>query len=324
MSGRKRKAAAALYDPDEEYNRLVALGSSSSAPAAPTPAKRARKSTAGASGSSPEKRLARVRNSCPQNIMERVHRVMTQRFYMVERRRSGEESREEFKVLGSTGNVYTVVIDKLPSCDCPDACKGNHCKHILFIMLKVLCLPQSSNLYYQKALLSSELAAIFDAAPSAPTSATSDRLRAAYEQVTGKAPKATIEDEAPASQGRIEEGDDCAICYEAMDAKKLNLLTFCDLCHKPVHKDCFSQWARTGRTLTCVYCRAPWTSATGGASGSGSSSRATISEGYLNLAGAAGVSGVRDTSTYYHGPRRGYRSYGYGSSYGYSFGDEYY
>jgi hypothetical protein len=66
---------------------------------------------------------------------------------MIERERNGKELRETFKVLGSTGNVYTVRIDTSPSCDCkstidgpvrllfrssgPDALRGNHCKHIV-------------------------------------------------------------------------------------------------------------------------------------------------------------------------------------------------
>ena len=37
---------------------------------------------------------------------------------MIERERIPSELRETFKVLGSTGNVYTVRIDTLPSCDC--------------------------------------------------------------------------------------------------------------------------------------------------------------------------------------------------------------
>ena len=40
------------------------------------------------------------------------------RFFMIERERNPKELRETFKVLGSTGNVYTVRIDTLPSCDC--------------------------------------------------------------------------------------------------------------------------------------------------------------------------------------------------------------
>lgn len=69
------------------------------------------------------------------------------RFYLIERTRNGDELREEFRVLGSTGNVrsrpqsllfttcqlplqvYTVVVDKLPSCDCsciPSSKKSIH------------------------------------------------------------------------------------------------------------------------------------------------------------------------------------------------------
>ena len=72
---------------------------------------------------------------------------------MIDRRRNDGELREEFSVLGSTGNVsdpttsfisrhltstqvYTVTIDRTPRCNCPDALKGNHCKHILFILIK--------------------------------------------------------------------------------------------------------------------------------------------------------------------------------------------
>lgn len=52
------------------------------------------------------------------------------------------------------------------SCDCPDALKGNcPCKHLIFILwvqdhigkltlsLKVLKVPRSSHIWYQKALL---------------------------------------------------------------------------------------------------------------------------------------------------------------------------
>ncbi len=34
----------------------------------------------------------------------------------------------EFVVLGSTGNEYAVRVGAVPSCSCPDALRGNHCK----------------------------------------------------------------------------------------------------------------------------------------------------------------------------------------------------
>lgn len=46
-----------------------------------------------------------------------------------------------------------------------------------------------------------------------------------------------------------------------------------------------------------------------------------MSEGYVNLADIAGVSRERDTTSYYQGPRRGQRHYGY-QSYGGGDGDD--
>lgn len=118
-------------------------------------------------GEPQEKRLRLFKKSCPLATQERADRVFLQRFFCVERNRTGEIS-EEFKVLGSTGNCYTVKIQHEPTCDCPDGAKGNKCKHQvrsclplprrpaltrisslaqLFVLLKILQVPQSSNLW---------------------------------------------------------------------------------------------------------------------------------------------------------------------------------
>ena len=137
-SAKKASAsAAAEFEP-------TGVGSSSAVPlagpsqpsvSAPAPSKRGKgkgkkkadpDDDAGPSGS-PEKRGAVFKPKCPQNIMERVHRVMTQRYvfwclssvtggadcgcccrlFMIDRHRNDGELREEFSVLGSTGNVRT-------------------------------------------------------------------------------------------------------------------------------------------------------------------------------------------------------------------------
>eukprot|EP00775_Hariotina_reticulata_P009934 gene9934-10089_t len=63
---------------------------------------------------------------------------------------------QEFTVLGATGNVYTVVVGRHPHCTCPDHARGNLCKHILFVMLRVLKLNINNPLVWQKALLTKE------------------------------------------------------------------------------------------------------------------------------------------------------------------------
>ena len=47
--------------------------------------------------------------------------------------------------------------------------------------------------------------------------------------------------------------------------------------------------------VTCVYCRSPWVSPATEAAASGGGS--TMRDGYLNMSSAAGISGIRDTSS---------------------------
>ncbi|KAF4615107.1 hypothetical protein D9613_013017 [Agrocybe pediades] len=285
----------------------------------PAPAKKGRgKKKADPNAEEPEKRLAQFKPRCPQNILDRVQRVMTQRIFMIDRQREGDELREQFSILGSTGNVYTVTIDKLPRCNCPDSVKGNHCKHILFVFLKVLQVSQASGFWYQKALLTSELQQIFANAPLAPNSVAHAHVREAYARATGKIPAnapSTSAEEAKKNRRIPGPDDDCPICYDGMHGTAETALVFCEECGNALHKECFQQWQRTakssGKELTCVWCRAKWVVAGAAGAGTPVATRTLGNYGYLNLAGASGASPVRDTSTYYHGPRRGQRYYGY-------------
>jgi uncharacterized Zn finger protein len=53
--------------------------------------------------------------------------------------------------------VYDVTISRRPHCSCPDHANGNLCKHILFVMLRVLKLSTTNPLVWQKALLTKEV-----------------------------------------------------------------------------------------------------------------------------------------------------------------------
>jgi hypothetical protein len=131
----------------------------------------------------PEKRAARYTTTASFPTAQRIQRAMTQRLYLVHQvdtstpptaisdasaagsvgagagagavsgnasaLGAGMRSRL-YHVLGSTGNVYKIAIGRVPSCDCPDAARGNLCKHVLFIMLKVLKVDPNSPLVFQK------------------------------------------------------------------------------------------------------------------------------------------------------------------------------
>lgn len=57
--------------------------------------------------------------------------------FVVDRTRQGTEEipEEVIEMAGSTGNIYRIWINKVPSCTCPDNKKGNQCKHIVYVGL---------------------------------------------------------------------------------------------------------------------------------------------------------------------------------------------
>ena len=92
-------------------------------------------------GKAPEpKRPKRTRHVIPASIEDRLVRLST--LYLLDREDRHEDKNNlwsDFRVVGSTGNLYTVKIGAIPSCDCPDFLKRDDvCKHMLFVMLKVL------------------------------------------------------------------------------------------------------------------------------------------------------------------------------------------
>lgn len=212
---------------------------------------------------------------------DRIARALSQRLYLIESSAVGANAKK-YAVLGSTGNVYQVRVGPLVSCDCPDAAKGNVCKHQLFVFLRVLRCAKTSALIYQRALLTSELTEIFSRRTAADAKAlASSSVQSAYAVASGKAPEAASSSAAPRS-----DADDCPICFEALGSEKLEV---CSTCRNGIHAECFSHWSRSkgGGTVPCPLCRTPWpTQAAGGKARVGA-------EGYTNLAAEAGVSEYR-------------------------------
>ena len=190
---------------------------------------------------------------------------------------------------------YTVVVGDTVACDCPDAQKGNVCKHRVFVLVRVLQAGQSSPLVYQNALLPSERARLLGSAPASAAVAP-EAVRAAYSSATGKAPPPASAAAAgrggrelePAHRG--EASDDCPICFEALGAAGLEV---CTACKNGVHADCMRKWAAArrgaGQQANCPHCRATWAGASAGTQNSaGHAAAAAGAEGFLNLAAAAG------------------------------------
>lgn len=92
----------------------------------------------------------------------RIQRAITQKFVIINAKKTQRDERSYYIHSEQSGNKYTVIIGKIPHCDCPDYQNGNHCKHIIFVMVKVLHVSVTNKLILQQALLSSELMQLFE------------------------------------------------------------------------------------------------------------------------------------------------------------------
>ncbi|CAL5873947.1 uncharacterized protein PFLUO_LOCUS8232 [Penicillium psychrofluorescens] len=227
----------------------------------------------------PEHRLRRFRAYPPASCMDRLRRSRTQRMYVVGHTVGGTSNMPEisFDMVGTTGNLYKTVIGKVPSCDCPDAMKGNQCKHIFYVLVNALKAPE--HLQYQLAFLSEEVREMYHGSPLR-------RGQAASTEDTG-------------GKQRPIEGD-CPICFMEFEANEA--IVFCRAaCGNNIHKACFDQWAATTRAsgVRCVYCRAPWKSNKPDHDLESLKKDGRVNEeGYLNVAEQFGLSGEREWSSY--------------------------
>ncbi|RMD42175.1 hypothetical protein DV735_g2968, partial [Chaetothyriales sp. CBS 134920] len=233
-----------------------------------------------------EKRVKLFRKQAPKSFLTKLERAQTQRMIVIGRTRGGTDEcpTESIDIVGTTGNIYTVTIDKVPSCTCPDSLKGNECKHKVYALSTVLRAPYEYQ--YQRALLSTELQHIFDHAPPIPTDMV----------------KSDGDDSKAAAGTRKPVEGECPICYMDFDQEHNELVWCKTSCGNNMHKTCFDQWAASqrGNTVKCVYCRAPWEMDLPDLNAIKDSARPN-GEGYVNVAQQFGISGVRDHSSY-HAP----------------------
>lgn len=231
-------------------------------------------------GDDGEKRLRKHRSKPPGAYLEIRNRALTQRMYVIDRQRTNNADipAETVTLVGSTGNIYTIVINAVPSCDCPHAKKGNQCKHIAYVLTRVLRAPAA--LEYQLAFKASELCEIFEQAPPLPSE--------------------TAEETSHDGKRKPIEGD-CPICCVEFEPNSREKLVYCKAaCGNNMHEECFKQWATTkkGGSVPCPFCRTPWQEDEEQLKRVASSGERN-EEGYVNVAGQLGLAGRRDYSTYH-------------------------
>ncbi|GAP86696.2 putative swim zinc finger protein [Rosellinia necatrix] len=308
---RKRKAPSAWEEDDE---------SGSAAP----DTKVARKRSSGGGGkrrkaAEGEKRLRRFRPKAPVSFEVVYQRATEQRFYVLSRTRHGTPDcpEESVEVAGSTGNVYTVRIERAPSCSCPHARAGHQCKHVVYVLARVL--RARPDLVYQLALLTSELREIFEHAPPIANSGDSDDND--DKNGSGSGSSSGSGDKRPRDPNRKDVEGDCPICFSPFehDGAEGEDIVYCRAtCGQNMHRECLQMWAATKRqgvAVTCPMCRSAWEEDEESVKKI-KDARVPVAGGYVNVASQLGISGIRDTSTYYDGPRRGQSRRGYRHGYG--------
>ncbi|KAI9642907.1 hypothetical protein NHQ30_008641 [Ciborinia camelliae] len=125
--------------------------------------------------------------------------------------------------------MHQVIMVKEPICNCRDWGRGHLCKHIVFVLGKVLELE--APLRHQVAFLSTEVDNMLDIV--------------------------VIDDYC--QRKRV---DMCYICLDELDAND-NTLTWCkSQCGVSFHRHCMLHWAaenwKVKRDATCRHCRALW------------------------------------------------------------------
>lgn len=222
---RKRAKTKAEALEGDGYNMVDLTGISDPCPKKPRKQQSTKKPA--------EKRLRRYRAYPPQSFYEIKDRALSQRMFVLDRQRPSSYE-EHITMAGTTGNIYTITISKEPSCTCPHAQKGNQCKHIVYVLSRVLKVP--SELSYQLAFLSSELVEIFDRAGPLPSS---DEGGGAKDRNGNRKP--------------FDKTDDCGICCCEFGEEQT---VYCKAsCGNSVHEACFERWAtsKRGEKVTCPF-----------------------------------------------------------------------
>lgn len=230
-----------------------------------------------------------------QKVLERIERALPgsgHRMFLLARdiltlNASTSGSIVKYAVLGATANVYNVELGRCPSCSCPDFAKGNLCKHILFVYLRVLKLSPANPVIWQKALIQSEVDAILERDAEGSDALASEQVQLNYRRLSQG------ETMDKGANGRRPVEGDCPICFEEMTGEK-EPITWCQACGNNMHEVCFKRWAQSKRSLsqpvTCVYCRANWIGE-GGNAGPGCERG-----GYINLAHVSDAHNAENTS----------------------------
>ena len=208
--------------------------------------------------------------------LERLNRAKKEKLYLLDYNITND-SKLEFKICGSTQNIYTVTLhNNKIRCNCPDGSVGCYyykiiCKHSCFILCKVL--KGNENIFnplkkrddiimsddYMNSLFK-EFSKIKDRLQN--TSIAKKELMDKYKNHKKKDLNTNVNSNSNKPYKSIfkydgdlsekTEHDTCGICFDKLRLDKL--MALCPTCRNIVHINCMHKWMNMGKD-TCVYCR---------------------------------------------------------------------
>ncbi|XP_016500677.1 uncharacterized protein LOC107819109 [Nicotiana tabacum] len=203
-----------------------------------------------------------------QPLADRIFRALSHHLRLLHR------CDATFFVLGATCNVYTVTLSTTPSCSCPD--RTTPCKHILFVLIRVLGVSIDDTCLYRRTLRPCQLQHLLNLPISTEALAT-EKIRGMFHHLFSQ----EWRQRTSPIQIKVEDGTTCPVCLEEMN--KEEQVAACGTCKNPIHEKCLMAWKRSSRKrfISCVLCRARWKDV-----------RAEEGEKYLNL--SVYISGVNE------------------------------
>ena len=181
----------------------------------------------------------------------RKQRGATQNIFLIETIIDNIETERKYVVMGSTGNVYNVIIKENSECSCPDyTTRMKRCKHIYFILIRVMKSMNEDQDQYSK----DELQEMFNNIPQVMNNlVVNDNIKNTYDKL--KQSDKLLKKE-PTSVSQKDTSDLCPVCLDDLDNG--DELDYCKFsCGKPIHTICYGMWTKK-HPMNCVFCKKPW------------------------------------------------------------------
>lgn len=187
-----------------------------------------------------------------RQVSQRIERALQHRLFLIRSEFHLEPPSAQFVVLGHTGNAYDIDMGPKVSCTCADFTKGsnNVCKHLLFVMIRVLGLERDDPRIWRRELPRWDRAEFCNKL-AAGTNLTESVLAPA-------AVCAALEGSPRTVTVRLPSGMACPVCFEPVEVPHSGA-TCCASCGRNFHFTCITTWRTANDSNeTCPTCRERW------------------------------------------------------------------